>query len=144
MSQISFNLNDQDEEELRNIFSYYGLDLNTGIKMYLKEVQHTKKVPLQLKPTVKLNDQRNLRSHSDVEEFEREMKEVKDIFNYYGLDLVTGIKMYLKQVQHTKSIPLKLEPVTEADIAIQREEASDLEESSALIEKLKKAMKKQN
>lgn len=49
---------------------------------------------------------------------EKDKKEVASIFNYYGLDFSTGIKMYLKTVQHTKSIPLELKPVTELDTAI--------------------------
>lgn len=34
--------------------------------------------------------------------------EVKDIFNSFGMDLTTGIKIYLNKVRQTKSIPFKL------------------------------------
>ncbi|MDF7683329.1 type II toxin-antitoxin system RelB/DinJ family antitoxin [Lactobacillus sp. ESL0679] len=71
---------------------------------------------------------------------EEEKKEVTAIFKYYGLDLSTGIKMYLKEVQHTKSIPLKLRPVTELTQAIQEAENQDYAGSYNSINDFIKAM----
>jgi DNA-damage-inducible protein J len=71
---------------------------------------------------------------------EKEKKEVTAIFNYYGLDLSTGIKMYLKAVQHTKSIPLKLTPVTELDAAINEADRGEFAGSYDSIADFDKAM----
>lgn len=71
---------------------------------------------------------------------EKDKEEVKAIFNYYGLDLSTGIKMYLKEVQHTKSIPLKLKPVTELDAAISEAKNKNFVGSYNSIEEFEKAM----
>lgn len=54
MTQVNFKISEKDKKEVAAIFNYYGLDLSTGIKMYLKEVQHTQSIPLQLKPTSEL------------------------------------------------------------------------------------------
>lgn len=56
MSQINFKMSEKDKKEVIAIFNYYGLDLSTGIKMYLKEVQHTKSIPLALRPITKLDE----------------------------------------------------------------------------------------
>lgn len=42
ISQVNFKMPKKDKKEVTAIFKYYGLDLSTGIKMYLKEVQHTR------------------------------------------------------------------------------------------------------
>ncbi|MDF7637984.1 type II toxin-antitoxin system RelB/DinJ family antitoxin [Lactobacillus sp. ESL0791] len=75
---------------------------------------------------------------------EKDKKEVTAIFKYYGLDLSTGIKMYLKEVQHTKSIPLRLRPVTELDEAIQEAQNHDFVGSYDSIEDFTKAMNDEN
>lgn len=46
ISQVNFKMPEKDKKEVTAIFKYYGLDLSTGIKMYLKEVQHTKSIPI--------------------------------------------------------------------------------------------------
>ena len=55
LSQVNFKMPEKDKKEVAAIFKYYSLDLSTGIKMYLKEVQHTKSIPLSLKPTTELD-----------------------------------------------------------------------------------------
>lgn len=55
LSQVNFKMPEKDKKEVAAIFKYYGLDLSTGIKMYLKEVQHTKSIPLSLNPTTELD-----------------------------------------------------------------------------------------
>lgn len=55
ISQVNFKMPEKDKKEVTTIFKYYGLDLSTGIKMYLKEVQHTKNIPLTLKPVTELD-----------------------------------------------------------------------------------------
>ncbi|QGV04709.1 type II toxin-antitoxin system RelB/DinJ family antitoxin [Lactobacillus acetotolerans] len=71
---------------------------------------------------------------------EKDKKEVTEIFNYYGVDLSTGIKMYLKEVQHTHSIPLKLKPVSELDEAINEARNGDFTGTYNSISDFKKAM----
>lgn len=58
-------------------------------------------------------------SQINIEISEKDKKESAIIFNHYGLDITTEIKLYLKEVQRTKSIPLKLQPVTELKTTIQ-------------------------
>lgn len=70
----------------------------------------------------------------------KDKKEVTAIFNYYGLDLSTGIKMYLKEVQHTKSIPLKLKPVTDLQAAINEDQRGDYAGVYNSVSDFKKAM----
>lgn len=55
ISQVNFKMPEKDKKEVTAIFKYYGLDLSTGIKMYLKEVQHTKSTPLTLKSVTELD-----------------------------------------------------------------------------------------
>ncbi|CCK85436.1 Ribonuclease H1 [Lactobacillus equicursoris DSM 19284 = JCM 14600 = CIP 110162] len=50
MSQINFKIPTDEKDKVVEIFNYYGLDLSTGIKMYLKEVAHTGTIPLKLTP----------------------------------------------------------------------------------------------
>ncbi|MFR0540675.1 type II toxin-antitoxin system RelB/DinJ family antitoxin [Lactobacillus delbrueckii] len=47
-SQVNFKMDSEDKKEVTAIFNYYGLDLSTGIKMYLKKVQHSYSIPLDL------------------------------------------------------------------------------------------------
>ena len=74
---------------------------------------------------------------------EKDKKEVTAIFKYYGLDLSTGIKMYLKEVQHTKSIPLTLKPVTELDRAIAEADRGDFAGEFDSLEDFNKAFDKE-
>lgn len=73
----------------------------------------------------------------------KDKKEVTAIFKYYGLDLSTGIKMYLKEVQHTKSIPLTLKPVTELDRAIAEADRGDFAGEFDSLEDFNKAFDKE-
>lgn len=74
----------------------------------------------------------------------RDKEEVTAIFNYYGLDLSTGIKMYLKAVQHTKSIPLPLKPVTELQAAMDEANDGNFAATYDSIDDFKKAMHHEN
>lgn len=51
MAQINIKIDDQLKKDVSEIFSEMGLDLTNGIKVYLKRVQHDKKIPFELKGT---------------------------------------------------------------------------------------------
>lgn len=76
----------------------------------------------------------------------KDKEEVTSIFNYYGLDLSTGIKMYLKTVQHTKSIPLPLplKPVTELQAAMDEADHGNFAATYDSVDDFKKAMHHEN
>lgn len=74
---------------------------------------------------------------------EKDKKEVTAIFKYYGLDLSTGIKIYLKEIQHTKSTPLTLKPVTELDRAIAEADRGDFAGEFDSLEDFNKAFDKE-
>lgn len=49
MAQINIKVDDELKESVSKIFVEMGLDLTTGIKIYLKRVQHDKKIPFEVK-----------------------------------------------------------------------------------------------
>lgn len=75
-AQVNFKMDADDKKEVTAIFNYYGLDLSTGIKMYLKEVQHTYSIPLDLK----------LDSNTELAEAIREAREGKFVGSYDSIE----------------------------------------------------------
>lgn len=49
METISFRLEDREKEELKEIFEEMGLDLSTGMRLYVKRVLATRSIPFELK-----------------------------------------------------------------------------------------------
>lgn len=72
--------------------------------------------------------------------FEKYKNELTEIFKYYGLDLSTGIKMYLKVVQYTKIIQLQLKPITKLDQVINEACNKEFVGSYSLIQDFEKAL----
>lgn len=48
MAQINIKVDDQLKDDVSKIFDEMGIDLTSGIKIYLKKVQQTKKIPFEL------------------------------------------------------------------------------------------------
>lgn len=48
MAQINIKVDDQLKKDVTKIFADMGLDLTSGIKVYLKRVQQDKKIPFEL------------------------------------------------------------------------------------------------
>ncbi len=67
----------------------------------------------------------------------KEKDEISSIFEENGMNLVSGIKLYLKQVQLTRRIA----PFTEIQKAISEAENKEFDGSYNSIESFKKAMK---
>ncbi|MCH3921687.1 type II toxin-antitoxin system RelB/DinJ family antitoxin [Limosilactobacillus sp.] len=51
MAQINIKVDDQLKDDVSKIFAEMGLDLTSGIKIYLKRVQQDKKIPFELTST---------------------------------------------------------------------------------------------
>ena len=49
MAQINIKVDDQLKKDATRIFNDMGLDLTTGIKIYLKRVQQDQKIPFEIK-----------------------------------------------------------------------------------------------
>lgn len=49
METISFRLEDKEKEELKDIFEDMGLDLSTGMRLYVKRVLATRTIPFELR-----------------------------------------------------------------------------------------------
>lgn len=48
MAQVNIKVDDQLKKDVSKIFDEMGLDLTTGIKIYLKKVQQEKRIPFNL------------------------------------------------------------------------------------------------
>lgn len=48
MAQINIKIDDDLKEDVNRLFNEMGLDMTTGIKIYLKRVQQEKKIPFPL------------------------------------------------------------------------------------------------
>lgn len=48
MAQINIKIDDQLKDDVTKIFNEMGLDMTTGIKLYLKRVQRDQKIPFEL------------------------------------------------------------------------------------------------
>ena len=51
MAQINIKVDDQLKDDVSKIFAEMGLDLTSGIKVYLKRVQQDQKIPFEIKGT---------------------------------------------------------------------------------------------
>lgn len=51
MAQINIKVSDELKDDVNKIFNDMGLDITSGIKIYLKRVQHDKKIPFEVKST---------------------------------------------------------------------------------------------
>ncbi|MGM9907379.1 type II toxin-antitoxin system RelB/DinJ family antitoxin [Limosilactobacillus sp.] len=51
MAQINIKVDDQLKNDVSKIFAEMGLDLTSGIKVYLKRVQQDQKIPFEIKGT---------------------------------------------------------------------------------------------
>ena len=48
MAQINIKIDDQLKDDVSRIFNEMGLDITTGIKIYLKRVQQDQRIPFEL------------------------------------------------------------------------------------------------
>ncbi|MFR0771991.1 type II toxin-antitoxin system antitoxin, RelB/DinJ family [Limosilactobacillus pontis] len=51
MAQINIKIDDQLKDDVNKIFAEMGLDLTSGIKVYLKRVQQDRRIPFEIKGT---------------------------------------------------------------------------------------------
>lgn len=49
METISFRLEDKEKSELKEVFDEMGLDISTGMRLYVKRVLATRSIPFELK-----------------------------------------------------------------------------------------------
>lgn len=82
MAQINVKIDDKLKKEAQQILDSYGVDVTTGIKMYLKAIVRTNGIPLELRPKTEL-DQANYEadnhiyhgSYSSFDEYKKAMRE---------------------------------------------------------------------
>lgn len=81
MAQINVKVDDKLKKNAQNILESYGVDMTTGIRMYLKAIVRSKGIPLELKPQTEL-DKANYEAdhhifHGSYDSFEDYKKAMK-------------------------------------------------------------------
>ncbi|MHC5269476.1 type II toxin-antitoxin system RelB/DinJ family antitoxin [Enterococcus sp. LJL98] len=75
METISFRLEDKEKERLKEIFEEMGLDLSTGMRLYVKRVLTTRSIPFELSASNRFEQSLSDYERGDV----TRVKDTKDL-----------------------------------------------------------------